>query len=83
MSGSVRRSPGVSLIYLLELALSSFSRAFLAFPQFIRAPGFEVLIKGGVVSLGADWTCVEVPCLDALRLNWALYIPLRTFAYSS
>ena len=41
------------------------------------------MMRGGVVSLGADWACVEVPFLDVLPLNRTLYISLSTFAYSS
>ena len=40
-------------------------------------------MRGGMVSLGADWDCDEVPCLDALPLNRTLYIRLSTFTYSS
>ena len=40
----------------------------------------RVLIKGGVVWLGVDWTFVEITC-PHLPLNLTLYIPLSIFAH--
>ncbi len=69
-------------IYSFNL-ISSLLLLPLCFLNLVGIQASRVLMRGGMVSLGADWDCDEVPCLDALPLNRTLYIRLSTFTYSS
>ena len=69
-------------IYLFNL-ISSLLFLPLCFLNLVGSQASRLLMRGGVVSLGSDWDCDEVPCLDALPLNRTLHIRLSTFTYSS
>ena len=69
-------------IYLLNL-ISSLLLLPWCFLNLVGSQASRLLMRGGVVSLGSDWDCDEVPCLDALPLNRTLHIRLSTFTYSS